>query len=86
MGLELAMPDELAPFEPGSEVPMLIENLPSTGELYLYAAVYMEGGGATTWQTVSGVDYEGAASWDAPISLTGEPINIFEPVTLMLAE
>ena len=84
MGLELAMPDELSGFTPGSEVPMLLENLPSEGELFLYTALYMEGGGATTWQAVAGVDYIGDK--DIPISLTGEPINITEPITVMLAE
>lgn len=86
MGLELALPSELEAFEPGAEVPMFMENLPTEGELFLYAAVYMEGGGAQTWQLVPGVDYEGAADWETPLTFTGEAINVVEPVQLLMAE
>ena len=86
MGLELALPSELEGFEPGAEVPMMMENLPGEGDLFLYAAVYMEGGGAQTWQLVPGIDYEGAADWETPITFTGEAINIVEPVQLLMAE
>ena len=86
MGLELALPSELEAFEPGAEVPVFMENLPTEGELFLYAAVYMEGGGAQTWQLVPGVDYEGAADWETPLTFTGEAINVVEPVELLMAE
>ena len=86
MGLELMTETDLAPFEPGAEVPMMLENLPSEGELFLYAAIYMPEGGAQTWVLVSGVDYEGATDWETPITFTGEAINIVEPVQLLMAE
>jgi len=86
MGLELMTETELAPFEPGAEVPMMLENLPSEGDLFLYAAIYMPGGGAQTWILVSGVDYEGAVDWETPITFTGEPINVVEPVQVLIAE
>ena len=86
MGLELMTETDLAPFEPGAEVPMMLENLPSEGELFLYAAIYMPGGGAQTWVLVSGVDYEGATDWETPITFTGEAINIVETVQLLMAE
>ena len=87
MGLELATPTELAPFVAGAEVPMLIENLPSEGEMFLLINVYMPNGGATSWIAVSGVDYVGGSDpAGAPIKFTGEPINLDEPFELTFAE
>ena len=84
MGKELMSADELAPFVAGAEVPLVIENLPSSGEGHLVAVIYMPGGGALTWAAVSGVDYEGAALEGAAIAFTGEPINIDEPIVMNL--
>ena len=84
MGIELMSADDLAPFVAGAEVPVVIENLPSSGEGHLMAVIYMPGGGALTWVSVSGVDYEGAALGGAVIPFTGEPINIDEPIVLNL--
>ncbi len=86
MGQELSAEADLAAFEPGAEVRLVMENLPSEGELFLYAAVYMEGGGAQTWMVVPGVDYEGAADWETPITFTGDAINIPEPVELLIVK
>ena len=85
MGLELATQAELADFVAGAEVPMILENLPSEGEGFLYVAVYMPDGGATTWVAVPGVDYVGFPSDEAPVSFTGEPINLMIPISLALA-
>ncbi len=85
MGLELASASELAPFVPGAEVPVFLENLPSEGELFLSLAVYMPGGGATTWIVVSGVDYVESPETELLVTFTGEPINRVEPIELVLA-
>ena len=86
MGLELANASDMEMFQPGAEVPMVIENLPSEGSYYIYAAVYMEGGGASTWIIVPGVDYEGDLPDQEALEFTGAPINVNEPITLKFAE
>ena len=86
MGLELANASDMEMFQPGAEVPMVVENLPSSGSYYLYAAVYMEGGGAATWIIVPGVDYVGDFPDQEALEMTGAPINIMEPITLKFAE
>ena len=59
-----------------------VGGLPDNGELFLYAVLYMPGGGAETWQTVPGIDFHGAYSWDEPVQLTGEPTNLDTPIAL----
>jgi len=84
MGQELMTQAELTPYVAGAEVQVVIENLPSSGQGHLVAVLYMPGGGALTWVSVSGVDYEGAALGGAVIEFTGEPINIDEPIVVNL--
>ena len=86
MGLELANESDMELFAAGAEVPMVVENLPSSGAFFIYAAVYMEGGGAATWITVPGVDYEGDLPNQEALEFTGAPINIVEPITLKFVE
>ena len=84
LGAEIAEASELAQFEPGARVPLVMAGLPASGEMYLYGVLYMPGGGAQTWQTVPDVDYHGAYSWDEPIQFTGEPIVLETPISFSL--
>jgi len=81
LGAEIAEASELAQFQPGATVALSIAGLPANGEMYLYGVLYMPGGGAQTWQTVPGVDFHGAYSWDEPVQFTGEPIELDAPIT-----
>jgi len=84
LGLEIVDTVELKNFAAGQEVPLKLENLPANGELFLYLVVYMPGGGAQNWQSVANIDYHAAASWDAPLVLSQEAINLDQPLALEL--
>ena len=80
--VELDTPSGLAPLKAGYEVPFLLDNLPTEGELYLYLVMYFPGGGATTWVPVEGVDYTGSPSTDTPFVFDGNPINVEDPIQI----
>jgi len=85
MGAEInanTNPELLAQFTPGAAVELLLKDLPETGEMYLYAVLYMEGGGAATWQSVPDVDFHGAYSYDEPVQFAGESINLDNAITV----
>ena len=85
MGAEISEASDLEAFAPGATVPVLIEGLPAEGAYSIYGNLYMPGGGAMTWQTVSGVDYVDTYSDDA-IEFTGEAINLESPMEFALSE
>ena len=79
-GPELKGDDEaLAQYEPGASFPVIIP-VPNEGEMFIYGALYMEGGGAQTWQPVADVDFHTGYP-EAPIQFTGEPIVLETPLT-----
>ena len=86
LGAEIAEASELARFRAGETIPVSFGGLPASGSMFLYGVLYMPGGGAQTWQTVPGVDFHGAYSWDTPIEFTGEAINLESPLTFSVYE
>jgi len=69
--------------EIGPDEPFVLEvdSFPDTGQLYVYVALYMEGGG--TFVPVAGVDYVGQS--DAPFAFDGSAVDLGD-LTLALAE
>lgn len=80
--IELDTPMGLEPLKAGYEVPFLLEDLPESGELYLYVVMYFPGGGARTWVPVEGVDYVGSPLEGAPFVFDGSPVNVEDPVQI----
>ena len=52
---------------------------PVTGEYYVYAVLYMEGGGAASWQPVPGVDF---VSTSSALELDGTGFTLAESLQM----
>ena len=81
-GKELLNPDQLSPFVAGAEVPMILENIPSEGQGYLIATIFMPGGGMNSGTPVANIDYVGVGNQGEVLRLSGEPINLNSPIFL----
>ncbi len=65
----------------GERYPVRIQPMLETGDYFVWANLYMEGGGE--WVPVNGIDYTGAS--DGALTLDGT-VGTFEPIVLSLAE
>jgi len=60
----------------------LVLDVNATGDHQIYAVLYMPGGGAASWQPMSGVDHVGTS---AAIPLDGSGLILDEPIAFELA-
>ncbi len=66
---------------PGERYPVRLAPVVNTGEYYIWANLYIEGGGE--WMPENGIDYTGATP--APVMLTGASLS-FDDITMKVAE
>ena len=66
----------------GDSMEVLID-APVTGEYFVYAVLYMPGGGATSWQPVPGVDF---VATSGPLTLDGRGIYLDSALEMALKE
>ena len=84
----LGPPDVFPPYSvdapevtPGETMKVILD-ANATGVHQIYAVLYMPGGGAASWQPLSGVDHVGTS---APIPLDGSGMVLDEPIVFELA-
>ena len=66
----------------GGSMEVLID-APVTGEYFIYAVLYMPGGGATSWQPVPGVDFVATST---ALTLDGKGTSYPTVLEMVLAE